>query len=438
MEDAMGYNISSNFDSTTEGWTGLSVYIYDSNSTSVRSTAWYNAQVDYYYYWNGSYYSSYPIYSGSIYQSSASSYPSSNGQFEYFSAPSAYLGNKSQFYGGEISFHQWAEAGTDQADDVVITGANGKTIVFDINQYSGWSYQSIYLDVRSAWKLQQTSTINDIENINATSDDIKSVLSNVSSIRIRNEFGNDSQLNSALDYFNMRKNTAPVPGSYASISLKENSSISISTNSITSLASDAEGDAISLYYASALNGTITYAQGEIIYTPNHNYSGRDTITYYLSDNDSGFSSGSFFVDVNAVNDAPVVAQALTNKSVAEDTRWSYTIPAGTFSDIDGDALTLSATLENGSLLPSWLNFDAATRTFSGTPPQDYNGSLALRVTASDGTLSAASSFTLTVTPVNDAPVVAQALTNQSVAEDTRWSYTIPAGTFSDIDGDALT
>ena len=44
-----------------------------------------------------------------------------------------------------------------------------------------------------------------------------------------------------------------------------------------------------------------------------------------------------------------------------------------FADVDSSSLTYTATLRNGAALPSWLTFDAATRTFSGTPPQDFNG-----------------------------------------------------------------
>ncbi len=50
------------------------------------------------------------------------------------------------------------------------------------------------------------------------------------------------------------------------------------------------------------------------------------------------------------------------------TNWSYTAPAGLFSDPDGDAITYLATLSDGSALPYWLHFDSATRTFSGTAP----------------------------------------------------------------------
>ncbi|NTV75870.1 MAG: hypothetical protein HGA66_16905, partial [Holophaga sp.] len=33
----------------------------------------------------------------------------------------------------------------------------------------------------------------------------------------------------------------------------------------------------------------------------------------------------------------------------------------------GDTLTYTATQADGSALPTWLTFTAATRTFSGTP-----------------------------------------------------------------------
>jgi hypothetical protein len=64
--------------------------------------------------------------------------------------------------------------------------------------------------------------------------------------------------------------------------------------------------------------------------------------------------------------------------------------------VDGTALTYSATLGDGAALPSWLSFNATTRTFSGTPPQNFAGTLNLKVTVSDGSLSASDTFTLSV------------------------------------------
>ncbi|WP_147022936.1 putative Ig domain-containing protein, partial [Microvirga aerophila] len=98
------------------------------------------------------------------------------------------------------------------------------------------------------------------------------------------------------------------------------------------------------------------------------------------------------VNVTPVNDAPVVAKAVADQSSAEDTAWSFVVPAGTFSDVDGETLTYSG---SG---PIWVRFDAATQTFSGTPPKDFNGKVSLTVTASDGKLSVSDSFDLTITP----------------------------------------
>ena len=49
--------------------------------------------------------------------------------------------------------------------------------------------------------------------------------------------------------------------------------------------------------------------------------------------------------------------------------------------------------------------------------QDFNGSMELKVTASDGSLSTSDTFNLTVNAVNDSPVVAAPIADQSMAED---------------------
>jgi Ca2+-binding RTX toxin-like protein len=140
------------------------------------------------------------------------------------------------------------------------------------------------------------------------------------------------------------------------------------------------------------------------------------------------------------NSAPVVANAVADQSTNEDSSFSFAVPAGTFSDPDaGDVLTYSATLADGSALPGWLSFDAQTRTFSGTPLQADVGAIDVKVAATDGGgLSAEDRFALTAANVNDAPVVAIALVDLSFEAGTAFSFTLPAGTFSDEDaGDTL-
>ncbi|KIC35664.1 hypothetical protein RA27_22830, partial [Ruegeria sp. ANG-R] len=172
-------------------------------------------------------------------------------------------------------------------------------------------------------------------------------------------------------------------------------------------------------------------------TPPQDFTGTVDLRVAASDGTAEIFS-EFTLTVAAENDAPIVVQALSDQSVQEDQAWQYTLPQGTFADADGDDLTLSAGLADGSALPAWLSFDAATRLFSGTPPQDFTGTVDLRVTASDGTAEVFSDFTLTVAAENDAPIVVQTLSDQSVREDQAWQYTLPQGTFADADGDDLT
>ena len=65
-----------------------------------------------------------------------------------------------------------------------------------------------------------------------------------------------------------------------------------------------------------------------------------------------------------------------------------------------------ATLAGGAPLPSWLSFNAGTRTFSGTPPlQQVGAPLTVRVTASDGKASIFDDFEIVVTQAPGADIV---------------------------------
>ncbi|TBW48113.1 tandem-95 repeat protein, partial [Marinobacter halodurans] len=145
-----------------------------------------------------------------------------------------------------------------------------------------------------------------------------------------------------------------------------------------------------------------------------------------------------FVQVGlAENVAPTVNDGLLDQVAPEDSAFSYSIPASSFDDVDGDSLSYSATLADGSLLPAWLSFDG--QAFSGVPTNEEVGALDVLVTASDGQATAESVFQITVTNTNDAPVINQSLADVSASEDKPLSIAIPADSFMDVDaGDSLT
>jgi ELWxxDGT repeat protein len=145
------------------------------------------------------------------------------------------------------------------------------------------------------------------------------------------------------------------------------------------------------------------------------------------------------------NNPPVVANAIADQTATLGTAFSFVVPANSFSDPDaGNTLTYSAALANGNALPSWLTFDANTRTFSGTPPTGISTTtpLFVRVTAKDnGNLSVSDDFNITLnnpTSTNQAPVVANAIANQTATLGSAFSFVVPANAFSDPENDTLT
>gem|GEM_PF-4998226 len=88
------------------------------------------------------------------------------------------------------------------------------------------------------------------------------------------------------------------------------------------------------------------------------------------------------------NRAPVVNIAIPDQEAQSGLAYSFTFDAQTFTDADeGDELTYSATLEDGTELPSWLSFEADTRTFSGTPGDAHIGTVTIAVSVTDGEIS---------------------------------------------------
>ncbi len=129
--------------------------------------------------------------------------------------------------------------------------------------------------------------------------------------------------------------------------------------------------------------------------------------------------------VSGANNAPTVANAISNQTATVGTALSYVFPANTFFDADGHSLTYSATKGDGSALPSWLTFTATTRTFSGTPTAADVGTLSVKVTASDSN-SGTVSGTFDITVSAPTPTITIAAGTSPVTEGTNADFTVTA------------
>ena len=114
--------------------------------------------------------------------------------------------------------------------------------------------------------------------------------------------------------------------------------------------------------------------------------------------------------ITPVNDAPIIAEK-SDEVIEEDIPTTFTME---LTDIDtGEVLTLSASSSVSDLTVT-TNSDDSTITV--TPAADWYGESEIVVIVSDGELTDTTSFMLTVSPVNDAPRVAEVI-DQAISED---------------------
>ena len=214
-------------------------------------------------------------------------------------------------------------------------------------------------------------------------------------------------------------NTPPV-ANVDEITTNKNTPVTIDA---TSNDTDADGDSLTVYLASALNGTVVIQNdGTLLYTPTTDFAGTDTISYTINDGEGGTSSSTVTVSVNT---PPVanVDEITTNKNT--DVNINVT---SNDTDADGDSLTVSSSsATNGTIV---IQNDG---TLLYTPTTDYVGSDTISYTISDGRGGSANS-TVTVT-INTPPVanVDEILINKNIA-----TLINIISNDTDADGDTLT
>ncbi len=158
----------------------------------------------------------------------------------------------------------------------------------------------------------------------------------------------------------------------------------------------------------------------IRFTPAANYNGPVTFTYTIRNNINDVATGTVTMNVTAVNDAPIVIN--TAFSVTEDPASPLLIaPTDVFSP--GPANESSQLITLAIVTPPPANQGTAVINASGilefTPAANFVGTVNMVVRGTDNGTSAQSTnatLTVTVSAVNDAPVIVQS--TFSVAEDT--------------------
>ncbi len=161
---------------------------------------------------------------------------------------------------------------------------------------------------------------------------------------------------------------------------------------------DLEGDAFSVVAVGTPgHGTATFANNVVTYTPAANYVGPDSFTYSAGDAGGAVSMGTISITVLPVADLPTASP--DSFSVVEDTSTLLDVLANDF-DVDGETV---------SLVIAGVPAHGTTSVVSGqvryTPEANYFGPDTFTYVIADaGGSQGTGVVSITVTPVNDAPV----------------------------------
>ncbi|CAI2315400.1 hypothetical protein IFVP195_C170073 [Vibrio parahaemolyticus] len=163
------------------------------------------------------------------------------------------------------------------------------------------------------------------------------------------------------------------------------------------------------------NGTVSVnPDGSVTYTPNDNYHGADSFTYIVTS--GGVSeSTTVNVDVTPVNDAPMAKDDIA--TTQEDTAVTIDVMPND-TDVDGDTLSI----QSASVPSDQGTVEIVDGKLVFTPAENFNGDTEITYTVTDGQLTDEAKVTVTVNPVNDAPIIkvdaVESITEDAVSTDT--------------------
>ncbi|MBE4163533.1 tandem-95 repeat protein [Vibrio parahaemolyticus] len=180
--------------------------------------------------------------------------------------------------------------------------------------------------------------------------------------------------------------------------------------------SDVEGDALSIQSASVPSeqGSVDIVDGKLVFTPAENFNGEVTITYIVTDGDLT-DEAKVTVTVTPVNDSPVAVDDTT--SIQEDTAVTIDVMPND-TDVDGDTLSI----QSASVPSDQGTVEIVDGKLVFTPAENFNGDAEITYAVTDGQLTDEAKVTVTVNPVNDAPIIkvdaVESITEDAVSTDT--------------------
>ena len=215
-----------------------------------------------------------------------------------------------------------------------------------------------------------------------------------------------------------------------SYSVNEDNVLTIAAAGVLLNDSDADGDAITAVLGTTTaHGTLSLnADGSLTYTPVADYNGTDSFTYQSNDGTNNSAIVTVLLTITPVNDAPVTSNDVI--STNEDVAVQISVLTND-NDIDNVIDATTVVIVTAPLHGS-ASVNATTGVVTFTPALDYNGGDSFTYTVNDesGAVSNIATVSITIDPVNDAPVAIN--DNISTSEDVAVAITVSSND-TDVD-----
>jgi uncharacterized repeat protein (TIGR01451 family) len=213
-------------------------------------------------------------------------------------------------------------------------------------------------------------------------------------------------------------------------------------HSVAIVVSDPDDDAATItLIARSLNQSVVPDAGlalggngsnrSLLLTPTPDAVGTATVQLVATDPQGAATTNSFLVTITPVNDPPRL-DALSDRSIPEDAPMQSIPLTGIRAGPTNESgpLTVSAVSSNPALIPDPVvqyTSPGTNGTLNLRPATNATGVANITVTVTDGAgAQTARSFTVTVIPTNDAPVIAN-IADQSTLEDTTIDVAVTVG-----------
>ncbi|MFD0727519.1 putative Ig domain-containing protein [Lysobacter brunescens] len=147
---------------------------------------------------------------------------------------------------------------------------------------------------------------------------------------------------------------------------------------------DPDGDLLS-YSISNLPPGLSFDPNNRRITGAPTTQGSWTVTYSAVDGRGGTASVQFVYTISAqpVNQPPQLLSPLQDRQAEGNVLFTHAIPTGAFVDPEGGGLTYSYTILSSDTPTGWLSYNPTNKTFSGTPHAAADGTIVIRITATD-------------------------------------------------------